>query len=97
MTPAAVHLSLSAMGVSVVSSAPGRIRLVCELGSVPAAAVELARERKAELVAILDRSTDLPPCSQCGGVQYAIPTFDGYENFECIPCDKCSGCQEVAK
>ena len=55
---------------------------------------DLIREHKPALVAVLDRSADLPACLLCGGVQYAVPTFDGFENFECFACDKCSGCRK---
>lgn len=55
------------------------------------------RENKPALVAVLERSADLPKCSACGGDQVAVPTFDGYENFECVACDRCSGCRRASQ
>lgn len=91
----AIFTELSTMGVHIVSPESGRIRLTCSSGNVPAVAVELARPFKSELVAVIERSADLPVCPECGGDQMAIPTFDGYENFECVACDRCSGCRRA--
>ncbi len=50
---AAVVAELSAMGVTVACSGPGKIRLTVEAGEVPAEAVAIARNHKPELVAYL--------------------------------------------
>lgn len=50
---AAVVAELSAMGVTVACSGPGKIRLTVEAGDVPAEAVAIARNHKPELVAYL--------------------------------------------
>ena len=54
---------------------------------------ELIRENKAVLINMLERSRDLPACKCCGNQQRAVQTFDGYENFECLGCNMCSGCR----
>ncbi len=50
MTAAAIVAELSALGVSVVNSGPGKIRLTVEAGDVPAEAVALARDHKPDLL-----------------------------------------------
>lgn len=50
MTAAAVVAELSAMGVSVVCSEPGKIRLTVDAGDVPAEAVAIARQHKPALI-----------------------------------------------
>lgn len=62
---------------------------------VTAELAAIIREHKALLISVLERSDDLPDCSECGGDQLAVPTFDGYENFECVSCGRCSGCRRV--
>jgi DNA-binding NarL/FixJ family response regulator len=85
------------LGVTVASPEVGRIKLVSSAENVPVAAVELAKQHKPALVLMLQRSRSLPPCAKCTGQQLAIPTRDGYENFECLRCDCCSGCARIVK
>ena len=54
--------------------------------------VEQVRRHKPELLAMLERSVDLPHCD-CGGRVFAVPTFDNFENLECLDCGRCSGCR----
>ena len=64
--------------------------------NVAPALAEIIRANKTELVDMLSRSADLPPCERCHGPQLAVRTFDGFENFECQACKVCSGCRPVA-
>ncbi len=56
MTAAETITELSKMGVSVVSTAPGRIRLTVQAGNVPSEAVALARDHKPELIELLTKN-----------------------------------------
>ncbi len=56
---------------------------------------ELIRAHKPELLRCLVRSLELPRCESCEGRLIAIPTFDGFENLECISCDQCAGCRQL--
>lgn len=72
-----------------------------KLNATPSANVTQAlacfiRDHKTELVDMLERGQDLPPCERCHGAQLAVRTFDGFENFECQQCGVCSGCRPVA-
>lgn len=71
--------------------------LVRPVELVTAEMADIIRENKPAMVTVLERSVDLPKCSECGGVQVAVPTFDGYENFECLSCDRCSGCRRASQ
>ena len=62
---------------------------------VAPALAEMIRANKTELVDMLSRSADLPPCERCEGPQIAVRTFDHYENAECMPCGVCSGCRPI--
>jgi hypothetical protein len=53
------------------------------------------RKHKQFLVAMLERSIGLPACQRCQSPLLAVPTFDGYENFECQNCGECFGCRRV--
>ena len=75
-------------------SEAGKLKLLSRDTTIPPKAVALARGHKAALLSMLERSTDLSPCPKCGGPLLAIPTFDGYENFECVRCDVCIGCRK---
>jgi len=57
-TAAAIVSELSSMDVRVDSPEPGRIRLACDSGKVPAAAIELARPHKAELIDFVSRPSN---------------------------------------
>jgi predicted RNA-binding Zn-ribbon protein involved in translation (DUF1610 family) len=63
--------------------------------NVTPALAEFIRTNKAELVDMIERGQDLPPCERCQGAQWAVRTFDHYENFECQQCGVCSGCRRV--
>ena len=89
--------ALKSWGVAVVAPTPGRIQLLSPAEQIPPAAVEIAIANKPALLAMLARSSNLGECPACGSALLAVPTFDGYENFECIPCDRCSGCREVTQ
>ncbi len=52
---------LGALGVQVLASSPGKIRLVCESGEIPAAAITLATARKAELLRIVSPPPNCSP------------------------------------
>jgi hypothetical protein len=95
MTIAATVYRLAALGVQVVAPEPGRIKLATDAAEIPAEAIEIAKPMKADLLHMLERSADLPPCGVCGGPMLAVPTFDGFENFECMRCDRCSGCRRI--
>lgn len=56
---------------------------------------DIIRLHKSELMKCLSRSVDLGPCPNCDGDLIAIPTFDGFENLECLPCDQCAGCRRI--
>jgi hypothetical protein len=91
-----VLINLDKLGVHVTSPAAGRIKLLSVSPEIPAAAIELAKDHKSELIKMLDRSAKLPACSACGAPMLAIPTFDGFENIECVPCDRWTGCRPVS-
>ncbi len=86
---------LNAMGARLIPSSVGKLKLAANNENVLPKAIELAKPNKSALLTMLERSADLPPCPQCKGMLLAVPTFDGYENFECIPCDICTGCKKV--
>ena len=79
----------------VVLSMRGDKLNVLPSSNVTPARAEFIRTNKAELVDILSRSEDLPPCERCQGPQWAVQTFDHYENFECQQCGVCSGCRPI--
>lgn len=81
--------------MAISSPELGKIRLVVSSVNTPAEAVEIAKANKPQLVAMFERSRHLPICKICKGLQLAVPTFDGYENFECLNCGICSGCRVV--
>ncbi len=61
---------------------------------ITAALADQVRAHKPRIKASLERSGDLPPCRfNCSASLVAIATFDGFENFECPVCGKCSGCR----
>jgi len=91
-----ILLALDKLGVHVTSPGAGRIKLLSVSSEIPADAIELAREHRAALIEMLDRSAKLPACSVCGGPILAIPTFDNFENIECVPCDRWIGCRPVS-
>lgn len=55
----------------------------------------LIRRYKSELMLCLLRSMDTGQCDRCHSKLLPIPTFDGFENLECISCDRCIGCRPV--
>ena len=63
--------------------------------NVAPALAEMIRANKTELVDMIERGQDLPPCERCQGPQWAVPTFDHYENAACMPCKVCSGCRPI--
>ena len=83
---------LTSMDVKVISSEDDRIKLVSNCEILPEA-VESAFAIKGTLIETFHRSEDLPPCPVCKGKLLAVPTFDGFENFECLNCDRCFGCR----
>jgi hypothetical protein len=58
-------------------------------------AAEFVRQHKQVFIAMLERSAGLPCCQRCKGSLLAVPTFDGWENFECQSCGNCAGCRRV--
>lgn len=58
---------------------------------------DMVRKHKEAIKASLERSASSPDCRFCSGVTIPIPTSDGYENFECFLCGKCSGCRRAVQ
>lgn len=97
MSVAALLLDLQSLGVRVVSPETGRIKLVSDGAAVPAVAYDHAKPFKSALVEAFDRSADLGRCPDCDGPLIAALTFDGFENIECMACDRCHGCRRAAQ
>jgi hypothetical protein len=55
--------------------------------------IDRIRDQRDTLFSIVARSEGLGRCS-CGDSLNAIPTCDGFENFECCRCGECSGCRK---
>jgi hypothetical protein len=90
VTAAAVVAELSAMGVAVVRSDSGKIRLTVEVGGVPAEAVAMAREHKP---ALLDHLR--PNCNPHNNPDNHIDTPDdrrpGWIRSKCRVCGRFVG------
>jgi hypothetical protein len=84
---------LASLGCEVAADDGGGIKLRSRSESIPKEAIDLAKPHRDQLLSIVNRSTGLPPCSYCSGPLLAVPTLDGYENFECFTCGQCSGCR----
>jgi flavoprotein len=91
------HLFEKLVDAGIVVSLNGSAINVKPSKAVTPEVAQFIRDHRAELVDMLKRSRQLPPCTQCQEPQIAVATFDGYENFECFRCDCCSGCRKDSK
>jgi len=89
------HIFEKLVATGIVISLNGSTLNAKPSKAVTPAVAQFIRDHRAELVDMLQRSRQLPPCTQCQGPQIAVATFDDYENFECLRCDVCSGCRKV--
>lgn len=85
---------LSVLGVQLSFSPVGKIRLQSTDNAAIQQAIEFVGPVKDRLQQMFLRSQDLLPCPQCQGKLLAVPTFDYFENFECMACDICTGCRK---
>ncbi len=81
MNPARLIAELEAFGVRVLSPGPDRLKLVAVSGHVPAAAVELARRHKPEILALI-RTRD-----------YTLPIVS--DEILAAPREWCPQCQDA--
>ena len=100
MTSARIIAQLESLGVRVSSPGPDRLKLVALAGDVPAAAVDLARRHKIEILAALRTRDSWPPivpdsilaaprewCPRCqdGAV---LPELRGMTGGLCYRCSR---------
>lgn len=95
MTAAAVVAELSSMGVSVVCSAPGKIRLTVDAGEVPAEAVAIARDHKPALLEHL-RPNCRPHNNPANYIDVPAPGRPGWIRSTCLVCGRFVGYREAA-
>lgn len=95
MTAAAVVAELSAMGVVVVCSAPGKIRLIVDAGEVPAEAVAIARDHKPALLAHL-RPNCRPHSNPDNYIDAPAPGRPGWIRSTCRVCGCFVGYRQTA-
>lgn len=95
MTAAAVVAELSAMGVAVVCSAPGKIRFTVDAGEVPAEAVAIARDHKPALLAH-QRPTCRPHNNPANYIDTPAPGRPGWIRTTCRVCGRFVGYRQNA-
>ena len=91
---AAILAELRSLGVSITSPAAERLKLAADSGDVPAVAVEIAREHKAELLALFRTPEGLPfPDSMihCQHIWQDTHESDGRTRRFCRTCIKFAG------
>jgi hypothetical protein len=70
-------------------------KLIVEPGSrLTAEHIAVFKSHRDTILASVERSERLAHC-QCGGRLFGIPTFDRFQNFECVRCGQCSGCARL--
>lgn len=97
MTITAVISELSRLGVSVSCAAPGALKLSCDQGDVPPEAIELAKQHKADLIAMVSAKSCLPHNDPAFFVDQPAPGRPGWIRTTCRQCGKFIGYQPCSR